>query len=531
MYRKILPALTLLLLSISGGLRLAGSTDDVVINGLNADNVFRLRAFSDTFEGQLDPIQPDAFIFLSEQLFDGLVTLDNSMNPKAALAEYWDKSHDGRVYRFYLRKNVRFHHGVEMTSEDVKYSLERILDPETESPYASFFVDKVVGAREYHAGLTNEVYGFKVVGKHTIEIHWTKPYSMALYLMSMHFCKIVPRERVQDQGRGFFQKPSGTGAFRFDSWLRDNRLNIVGIRLQRSRNYYAGASALEFVEFCPHYNLDHFVKGEIEAIPVIHEKLLESDYKIFADGSIYPFYLGMSCHLAPLDDKMVRIAISLAINKSQIVRIIHEAQYLRQLSSSFIPARLPGFFLTDDRSTYEPIQSEELLKAAGYPSEHPLPELTLFLEYPRTPFKHKFYQELRRQLQDIHVKLKVDYYRNRERIEEYAKPYLILHGHLLNFPGPEDVIRPMFYSQSPENLCRYQNPELDRLLLEAETEPSWSRRVKLFKKIETILRIEMPAIPLYSQQNRIAMQPYVQGIQIPPLGLNYLKIKNLRLTK
>lgn len=531
MFNKAITALTLLLLLLSGGLWLAGATDDIVINSLKADNVLRLRAFRDTFQPQLDPIQPDAFIFLSEQLFDGLVTLDNSMNPKAALAEYWDKSHDGRVYRFYLRKNVQFHHEVEMTAEDVKFSLERILDPENESPYAHFFLDRVVGAREFYAGLTKEVFGFKVVDRYIIEIHWTKPYSMALYLLSMHFCKIVPRDRVLDQGQRFFQKPSGTGPFHFDSWLRDNRLNIVGVRLQRFPDYYAGASALEFVEFCPHYSLDHFVRGEIDAIPVIHEKLLESDYQIFEDGSIYPFYLGMSCHLAPLNDKMVRIAISLAVNKSQIIRILHEAQYDRRLSYSFIPPRLPGFFLTDDRSTYEPVQSEELLRAAGYPAERPLPELTLFLEYPRTPFKHKFYQELRRQLQDVNIKLKVDYYRNRERIAEYKSPYLILYGHLLNFPGPEDIIRPMFYSQSPENLCRYQNQALDHLLLEAETEPSWSRRIKLFHKIEAILNDDMPAIPLYSQQNRIAVQPYVQGIQIPPLGLNYLKIRNLRLAK
>jgi ABC-type transport system substrate-binding protein len=289
---------------------------------------------------------------------------------------------------------------------------------------------------------------------------------------------------------------------------------------------------LEYVEFCPHYRLDHFLDGEIEAIPVISERLMSSDYQVFKDGSIHPFYLGMSCHLAPLDDRLVRVAISLSINKSQIIRIIHEAQYHRLPSSSFIPPRLPGFFLTDDLSTYEPIQSMELLKVAGYSRENPLPPLTLFLEYPRTVSKHKFYQELRRQLEDVGIELRVDYYRNKDRIKEFKRPYLILHGHLLNFPGPEDIIRPMFSSQSPDNLCRYQSVELDKLLLEAETETSFSRRVKLYHRIEKILKSEMPAIPLYSQQNMVAMQPYVQGMLTPPpLGLNYLKIKNLRLVK
>lgn len=533
MFNKVYASLSLLLVCFSVGFLLAVPTDDVVINSLNSENVFRLRAFSDTFQGQLDPIQPDALIFLSEQLFDGLVTLDNSMDPKAALAEYWEKSHDGRVYRFYLRKNVMFHHEAEMTAEDVKFSLERILSPDTESPFAHFFLDRVVGAREFHAGRAKEVFGFKVVDKYTIEIHWTKPYSMALYLMSMHFCKILPKERVLDQGRGFFQKPSGTGPFRFDCWLRDNRLDIVGVRLQGFQGYYSGASALEFVEFCPHYRLDHFLNGEIEAIPVISERLLkeEEDYQIFEDGSIYPFYLGMSCHIAPLNDTVVRRAIARGINKSQILRIIEEARYKRLLSSSFIPPRLPGFFLTDDSSTFYPGQTVELLKAAGFSKENPLPPLTLLLELPRSEFKFKFYQELRRQLDDVGIDLKVEYYRDIEKIKKFDEPYFILHGHLLNFPGPEDIIRPMFSSFSPANLCNYKNARLDRLLEEAETEASWSRRVKLFRKIEDILKSEMPAIPLYSQQNRVAMQSYVQGVQIPPLGLNYLKIKNLRLQK
>ncbi|NOR14912.1 MAG: hypothetical protein GQ544_04345 [Candidatus Aminicenantes bacterium] len=531
MLKKRNAALPLLFICITVGFLLAGATDDVVVNGSNADNVFRLRAFSDTFQNQLDPVKPDAFIFLSEQLFDGLVSLDNSMNPKAALAEYWDKSHNGRVYRFYLRKNVMFHHDVEMTAQDVKFSFERILDPEMESPFAHFFLDKVVGAREFHTGSAQDVFGFKVVDRYTIEIHWTKPYSMVLYLMSMHFCKILPRERVLEQRKGFFQKPSGTGPFRFDSWLRDNRLNIVGVRLQRFLGYFGGASALEFVEFCPHYRLDHFLNGEIEAIPVISERLLKSDYQVFEDGSIYPFYLGMSCHIAPLNDTLVRRAIARGINKSQILRIIHEAQYHRQPSSSFIPPRLPGFFLTDDSSTFYPGQTVDLLKAAGFSEENPLPALTLFLERPRSEFNYKFYQELRRQLQEVGIELKVKYYRDMEEIKKFDGPYLVLNGHLLNFPGPEDIIRPMFYSQSSTNLCFYQNARLDHILLEAETEASWSRRIKLFRKIEDILKSEMPAIPLYSQQNLVAMQPYVKGLQIPPLGLNYLKIKNLRLQK
>ena len=64
--------------------------------------VFRLKSFSDEFRQQLDPAQPGAYIFISEQIFDGLVKLDKKLNVVPGLAEYWTISHDGRIYTFYL---------------------------------------------------------------------------------------------------------------------------------------------------------------------------------------------------------------------------------------------------------------------------------------------------------------------------------------------------------------------------------------------------------------------------------------------
>jgi len=114
--------------------------------------VFRLKSFTTSFRMQLDPAHPDSSIFISEQIFDGLVRLDKDLNPVPSLAEYWKVSSDNTQYTFYLRKGVRFHNGDELTAEDVKFSLERLIDRETGSPYYQFFLPRVVGAQEFREG-------------------------------------------------------------------------------------------------------------------------------------------------------------------------------------------------------------------------------------------------------------------------------------------------------------------------------------------------------------------------------------------
>jgi len=504
--------------------------DPVVVFNLASQNIFRLKAFGEAFEVQLDPIHPDATVFVSEQLFDGLVTLDSELNPIPALADYWYKDPKGLFHRFMLRKRVRFHHGEELTAADVKFSLERILDPENASPYAEYFLDRVVGARKFHSGRVQEVTGFQVVDRHTFQIQWTRPYAMALSLLSMPFCKILPREYVLEQGRSFFQKPTGTGPFMFQEWVRDNRLEIVGVRMARNPGYFGGIPHLEYVEFCPHFHLDDFMQGRVHAIPVESERLLQGDYQVFRDGSIHPFFLGMSCHIAPLDDSQVRRAIALGIDKSEIVRVTYDVRYHRQLLHGFIPSKLPGFFLTDELNTYNPQQAQALLEETGYTPEN-FPKITLLLEEPRTDFKHRLFVELRRQMRALGIELREEYFRRTEQVRDFRQPFMMLSARRLDFPGPEDIIRPLFASDSSENLCRYSNPELDSLLRTAELEKSWNVRTDLFVQIQEILNTDMPAVPLFSQQNQVAVQPFIRGIKNPPLGFYYIKMKNVRVER
>lgn len=493
--------------------------------------VFHLKAITNNFRRQLDPVSRDTFIFISEQLFDGLVMLDKNLNIVPHLAEYWSISSDGTTYIFYLRKGIKFHHGSELRAEDVKFSLERLLDKKVNSPYHQFFLNSVVGAKDFWEGKAADVSGYRVLDRYTFEIQWTKPFVSALNLLSMHFCKILPRDLVLDQGRGFFSKPSGTGPFVFDSWLRNTRLDIIGVRMVRNEEYFLGKPYLEAVEFSPEFTLDHFLNDEIESIPVLSEKLLKSNYQIFQDNLLLPIFLGMSCHLAPFDKAIVRRAISFAIDKEEIARSAYEVKYVLQVTNNYIPSRFPGFFPKDDKKSFDLDLAKEMLQEAGFSAKKSFPTITLFLDLPRTESKVRIYRELRSQLDALGIKLKLSYYESREEIVSFKEPYLVMSEKLMGFPAPEAIIQPLFYSKSTFNIFNYANPELDNLLQEAEVERSWTRRIDLFHQIEQILSVDVPAIPLFYKQNRVAMQPYVRGVEVPPLGFYYLDAKKIWLDK
>jgi len=504
--------------------------NEIIIDPLSSEEVFRLRSFNDVFQQQLDPLNPEATIFVSEQIFDGLVRLDNRFNIVPALAEYWEALPDNKTHRFYLRQGVKFHDGAELTAEDVKYSLERVVDPKTQTPYSHFFLTRIVGAEDFYAQKAASVTGIKVIDKYTIEINWTRPLTSALYLLSMHFCKILPAEQVKERGNGFFNRPSGTGPFKFDYWVRDTRLNICGVRLVRNELYFNGPSRLDALEYCPLYTLDQFFSGDIDFIPVLSERMLQSDYQILEDGSLFPVFLGMSCHIPPLSDPAVRKAIALGIDTTEIVQATYDVRYKRNLLHSYIPPQLPGLFLADDRKTFNPEEAANLFGTAGFSEENRFPRLTLFQALPRSDFKLKLYRELRRQMSELGIQLSSRYYREVGEIKKFSDPYLVIQGRLMNFPDPEDVIRPLFSSRSAQNLFGYKSEKLDKLLEQAEV-ASWTRRNRLFKQIQELLYADVPAVPLYSQQNRVALQPYVKGITNPPMGLNYLRIKQIWFDK
>jgi ABC-type transport system substrate-binding protein len=521
----LIPAIAFSALFSAGG----GSARQV--ERIKPGGTLRVRTFTlNPFKPELDPVQ-GAHVFILNQIYDGLVRLDKNLAPVGSLADYWMISDGGRTYTFFLRKGVKFHHGRELDADDVKFSLERVIHSENKGSYYQFLTTKVVGAQEYREGRAPGVAGFTVLDKYTFEIDWKSPYVSALSLLSMDFCKILPRELVQSQGSGFFQKPSGTGPFKFDYWLRNSKLEVSGVRLERNDDYFSRKPYLEAIEFSPYYTPQEFLDRQVDIIPYSSDFLAGKQIQVLEAETFTTAFLMMSCHLAPLDKPAVRRAIAMSIDKKEIAKAAFRMDTNPHVTDNFIPARLPGFFPIAGKPGFNPEEARKILVQEGLAGERAFPRLTLFVQEARRVGEPRIYGVLKEELGRLGISLRLREYQSYDEIKSSKDPYLVFLDWGQDFPDPENIVLPLFYSSAALNqtVLRYSNPRLDDLADAAEVEQSRTGRIALFHKIEDLLFLDMPAIPLYSRQHRLALQSYVRGVQPPPLGFFYLDAKDIWL--
>ena len=156
-----------------------------------------------------------------KSLFDGLMDyVPGTTTLRPGLAETYEISPDGMVFTFHLRPGVKFHNGREMTATDVKYSLDRVTNPATQSPAAGFFGAIAGFENAGDGGLS----GVEVVDPLTVRISLSRPDATFLHVMALNFASVVPREAVEAAGDDFGKMPVGTGAFKLAEWTLGQRL-------------------------------------------------------------------------------------------------------------------------------------------------------------------------------------------------------------------------------------------------------------------------------------------------------------------
>lgn len=156
-------------------------------------------------------------IWVTNQLFNGLVKLDDVLEVQPDIARSWTISEDGKTYTFNLRNDVKFHkHNVfgkdstrNVVANDFEYSFNRLLDPKVTSP------GKWVLEFAEH---------FEAKNDSTFVIQLKQPFPPFLSILSMKYCSVVPKEAVEYFGTNFRANPIGTGPFKFKLWVENTKL-------------------------------------------------------------------------------------------------------------------------------------------------------------------------------------------------------------------------------------------------------------------------------------------------------------------
>ncbi len=305
-----------------------------------------------------------------KSLFDGLMDyVPGTTELRPEIAESYEISEDGTVFTFKLRDGVKFHNGRDLTAEDVKYSIERTVNPKTQSPGAGFF-GSIKGFEEASSGNADGLSGITVVDDHTIKFELSRPDATFLHVLALNFAHVVPKEEVEKRGADFGKHPVGSGAFKLAEWTLGQRLVF-----ERFEDYWnPGVPKLDQIIFEvgqePVVALLRLQNGEVDVpgdgIPPAKFIEVKNDPKfkdlIIQGGQLHTGYVTMNVKMEPFDKVEVRKAVNMAINKDRILRIINGRAVA---ANQPLPPSMPGYAKDYEGYAYDPEAAKALLAEAG----------------------------------------------------------------------------------------------------------------------------------------------------------------------
>ncbi|MBW1721480.1 MAG: ABC transporter substrate-binding protein [Deltaproteobacteria bacterium] len=428
------------------------------------------------------------------------------------LAKDFTISPDGKVYTFHLRKDVKFHNGRKLTAEDIKYSIERAVNPKTQSPGQGFFWS-IKGYDDMVAGKTEHLSGITVLDPYTVQFELIQPDATFLHVMAINFAFAVPKEEVEKYGMDFGKNPVGTGAFKMKEWKLGQRVVFV-----RNPYYYKpGLPRLDEIVFEvgqePTVALLRLQRGEVDilgdGIPPARFLQVMKDPKnkgmIVEGGQLHTGYIAMNVRMKPFDNVKVRRAVNMAINKKRICQIINNRAVP---ANQPLPPAMPGYDKNYKGYPYDPKKAKELLAEAGYPNG-----FTTELYANNTDPNPRIAQAIQRDLAEIGIKAEIKTLAQSTVIAAGGEPDqapMIWSGGMAwiaDFPDPSNFYGPILGCggavKGGWNWSWYCNKELDAKAAKADAMSDPSRaaeREELWRSIFIEIMDDAPWVPIFNEQ-------------------------------
>ncbi|HEV7367603.1 ABC transporter substrate-binding protein [Arenibaculum sp.] len=448
-----------------------------------------------------------------KSLFDGLMDYEPGTTDLVPdLAESYEVSPDGRTYTFVLRPGVKFHNGREMTAEDVKYSLDRVVNPETQSPGAGFY-DSIEGFEAASSGEADGLSGIEVVDPRTLRISLSRPDATFLHKMALNFAHVVPREAVEEWGADFGQHPVGTGAFRLAEWTLGQRLVF-----ERNPDYYQeGLPRLDRITFEvgqePIVALLRLQRGEIDiagdGIPPAKflEVTRDPQYaELIVEGDqLHTGYVTMNTRMPPFDDVRVRQAVNMAVNKDRIVRIINGRA---TPANQPLPPLMPGYDEGYEGYPHDPARAKALLEEAGHGGG-----FTTELFVANTDPQPRIAQAIQQDLAEVGIRAEIKSLAQANVIaaggEEDQAPLIWSGGMawIADFPDPSNFWGPILGCGGAVpggwNWSWYCNEDLDARAVEADSMADPARaeeRIEAWRSIFIDAMKDAPWVPVFNER-------------------------------
>ena len=484
----------------------------------------------------LDPVfaRDQAATWATNQLFNGLVQLDNDLHVKPSIAKNWVISDDDLVYTFLLRDDVLFHEddlfengkGRKVIAEDFEYSFNRLIDKKLAAP---------------GAWVLSNVMSFNAENDSTFIINLATPFPAFLSLLSMQYCSVVPREIIEV--RDFNRHPIGTGPFQFQLW-KDG----VKLVLRKNPNYFEKESekrlpfldaiSITFIKDKQSAFLQ-FVQGRLDFISGIDASYkdeiltnngeLQEKYKDKFVMQSQPYlnteYLGFLMQ-TPLPLK-IRQAINYGFDRVKMLK------YLRNNIGTpaihgFIPMGLPSFSDKLNGYSYNPKKARQLVLAAEIENSFNKDKEIILST---TSSYLDLCEYIQNQLQDIGLKVRVEVSpaSTHRQMVATSKLNFFRGSWIADYPDAENYLS-LFYSKnfspSGPNYTHFKNKLFDDLFEKALKENNTKIRYGYYLKMDKIIIDSAVIVPLYYDRVLRFTNHNITGFKSN--AMNLLDLKRVR---
>lgn len=444
---------------------------------------------------------------VTRQVLETLIDFaPDSFELEPGLAKEWEVSDDGLKYTFYLQEGVKFHDGTDFNAEAVKINFDRFADPEHEYAFADhdyvyFMYSAMFGGHKGDEGhVVDEVV---VVDDHTVEFNLNTPLGFFLQNMGMTYFAITSPAALEEYGPEINENPVGTGPFKFISWTKDD-----SIILEKNEDYWKeGLPKLDrlIFEVIPDNaaRLIALRSGDIDIMDGLNPDdaagvEADDDLTLYARDENNFGYVGFNVQNEPLDNELLRQAISHAIDREAIVDALY-AGYGTVAKNPLPPSYL-GYNDDVEGYQYDVEKAKEVLAEAGYEDGLEIDLWTMPVARPYMPDPEKTAEIIQNNLAEIGIAVNI--------VREEWAPYLEKTAagehqiYMLGWSGtngdPDYFLSSLLHGDliGDSNREFYQNDKVDQLLNEAKVEIDQDKRADIYREAQAIIAEDVPMVPL-----------------------------------
>jgi len=488
----------------------------------------------------LDPglAQDTTSLGIVVQLFDALLDVDDKGNLIPMLAEKWSVSPDGLTYTFNIRKGPKWTDGTPVTAKDFEYAWKRAADPATASPYAKATYP-IKNAMKFNKGEIKDpdAVGVKATDDYTLVVTLEEPAGYFLRLASTWTLMAVPRQAIEKHGKKWTEAGNivTNGPFKLEKWEHDKELVLVPnpdywgkkpTLTKVIRPIYPGGTEAQQLAAYENNELDAGVAlPPADVDRILKDPVLSKEVYVYDSSGTY--FLSINNKKPPLNDKRVRQALSMVLDRQKIIDL---AKVIGKPAPIITPPGIDGHNPAFAKYTKVDVAgAKKLLAEAGYPDGKGMRELVYTYN---TAAVHKtiaeYLQATWKETLGINVKLESMEWAVFLKWRTEADYDIYRGGWLSDYEDPNNWHNILWDSAQDYFNVKWKNDEFDKLVRAARGESDPKKRKEMYEQAEQILAEEMPVIPIYYYGGRELVRPYVDG-WVRGRILGFVYYKNVRI--